>query len=104
MSHRGATVVAKIRKATAVETHLTGIDLILIVNTEVWHALEDEPRLAVLDHELCHVDRADDGSYKIRGHDLEEFHAIVGRHGDWRPGILELTEQLDAFRKAARAG
>lgn len=93
---KGKDVWAKIRKANPVEQHLTGHDLLLIISTPAWNACNDAQRVALLDHEFCHVfvDEADDGviTYKLIGHDLEEFRAVVSRHGDWSADITLFNE------------
>lgn len=51
---------------------------------------------ALLDHELCHctVEEDDDGNvmHSIVGHDIEEFNAIIERHGDWLGEVKKLTK------------
>ena len=87
MKSRGFETLAKIRKASPVESHLKGgLDLVLIVSGPIWKAMTDEQKLALIDHELCHVeltspDSGEPGSYLLRGHDIEEFNVIVKRHG-----------------------
>lgn len=61
---------------------------------DVWQQLNTKQREALVDHELMHF--AADGG--MRGHDLEEFRAIVDRHGLWRPEI-ELFAQTIAQQK-----
>ena len=99
---KGRDVWAKIRKATAVETHLTAIDLVLLIARPAWDACTDSQRIALLDHEFCHVeiDETEDGGvvYRMVGHDLEEFRAVVRRHGDWSADITLFNEaQADLF-------
>lgn len=53
-----------------------------------WCTAEHGERVALVDHELCHFDvDPDDGSLLIRGHDMEEFLAVVHRHGLWREDV-----------------
>jgi len=53
-----------------------------------WDGATPEARAALVDHELCHF-RIDDetGELKIRAHDLEEFNAVVARHGPWKEDV-----------------
>ena len=104
MKHRGRTILAKIKKASPLEQHLTGFDLILIVNQEAWDKATERAKLALIDHELCHVvglrNDAGDRDYRMRGHDLEEFEEILTRHGAWCDDIARfLKAQPDMFRK-----
>ena len=96
MKAKGRQVLAKVRKANPVEHHLTGHDIVMIVNGYAWPMLSEAQRLAVVDHELCHIepDEGEEGEtvYRIRGHDLEEFRAVVSRHGDWSTDITLFNE------------
>lgn len=64
----------------------------------IWLVLDDKARIALVDHELCHcsIDYDEDGLKVLSmvGHDLEEFHGIIRRHGMWRPSIQAFNEQL----------
>jgi hypothetical protein len=56
----------------------------------VWEAMDSEQRFALVDHELSHciVEESDSGlQLKVAGHDLEEFEAVVRRHGLWKPDV-----------------
>ena len=105
MKSRGFETLAKIRKATPVESHLNGgLDLVLIVSGPIWKAMTDEQKLALIDHELCHVEltspeSGEPGAYLLRGHDIEEFNVIVKRHGDWWPHVAAFfnSAQRDLF-------
>lgn len=62
------------------------------IAADMWdNVLSDEQRVALVDHELYHfrVDRNDDDDVvlSIRPHELEEFAAVLARHGLWRPDI-----------------
>ncbi|SDU42295.1 putative metallopeptidase [Jiangella alkaliphila] len=65
-----------------------------------WELLNEKQRVALVDHELCHFEVIEDdevdGGRRLatRGHDLEEFTAVVERHGLWRP-------EVEAFAGAA---
>ena len=98
MKTRNLETWAKIRKATPVEQCLAGVDLILVINESVWDALSKAQRIALLDHEFCHATwDAKEGEIKMAHHDLEEFNAVVRRHGSWRDSIKLFGEQLELF-------
>ena len=102
MVAKGRTVLAKIRKVNAVEAYITGHDLILIISGPSWRTLGAVQRIALIDHELCHVIEADSGDgYTMVSHDLEEFNAVVKRHGAWWPDIAEFVSavQGDLFEE-----
>ena len=100
---KGRQKLAQIRKATAVEHCLTGHDAVLVVDRLVWARLDTAKRLALVDHEFCHLSIDADGKLSMVGHDLEEFCAVVRRHGAWLDDIslfnqaqMDLLEGVEA--------
>jgi hypothetical protein len=85
-------------KATERERLLHGYDFVITINREVWLDLTPEQREALVDHELSHCGVTADGSWTIWPHDLEEFAAVVKRHGLWSEGVRAfgkaMAEQL----------
>lgn len=88
---------------------LSHVDFIIEVAKDVWNAAEPRFRRAVIDHELQHIGLHCDeqGAIKkdaktnrvkgyIRKHDMEEFEAVVSRHGSYRG---DLRSFLDAYAK-----
>lgn len=64
-----------------------GFFVMEIAHQEWWHATQPE-QVALVDHELCHFDvDPETGELKIRPHDLEEFNAVVARHGAWSSDV-----------------
>lgn len=106
---RGRMVLGKARKVSGLNAHLVGLvrrdDLgddpadffVIEVPHEPWRALTEVQQVALVDHELSHFYVAiPDGPDKHRklvmvGHDLEEFTAVVERHGLWRPDLTEFA-------------
>ena len=89
-------------------------DLFVIeVSEEVWDHLKPKARKALIDHELSHCEISEDEegnvSLAIVGHSVEEFEAIVKRHGLWKQDVEDLVragaEQLtlDALEEAVEA-
>ena len=74
---------------------LDGIDLygrpffVLEVASTMWAALSDSQRSALVDHELCHM-RGVGEDLEIAPHDLEEFTAVIRRHGPWTIAAFDL--------------
>jgi predicted metallopeptidase len=70
---------------------------VIEISEEIWEALDEPRRRALVDHELCHLRpiEEDDGTktLKMRGHDFEEFIGVLRRHGLW-------TTAADAASKA----
>lgn len=56
-----------------------------------WDTLTDAQRQALIDHELAHcvLEETEDGDVRMSTvtHDIEEFNAIVERHGLWHEGL-----------------
>lgn len=73
-------------------------DLFVIeLSEEVWERLTPKGKAALVDHELYHCvvetdDETGDAKLGTRGHDLEEFEAILRRHGLWRESVREFVE------------
>lgn len=63
---------------------------VMDVAADVWSVLDKAGREALVDHELCHCKTTIDG-LRLTGHDLEEFTAVVVRHGLWRPEVEALV-------------
>lgn len=79
-------------------------DYVMELDTDKWDILDQKERLALLDHELCHMagrEVNDDGvlgPWLLRTHDLEEFLPVLQRHGPWRPALkdfVKVARQLD---------
>jgi hypothetical protein len=59
-----------------------------------WQHMDEGQRLALLDHELCHCEvDLDTAKLKTITHDVEEFSAVVERHGLWWADVLRFTER-----------
>jgi hypothetical protein len=99
----GRVTLGKCKKATDLDRELAEWDFIILLRKSFWQAREvkDEQRTALLDHELCHAGvRRDERTgdpvrderrrlvFRTVKHDVEEFQAIVQRHGCWK-GDLE---------------
>lgn len=73
---------------------------VIEISEEVWVAITDEQREALLDHELAHCgveyDDHDNKKLVMYAHDLEEFNEIVERHGAWKGDVKRFGEKLQA--------
>lgn len=90
-------------------------DLFVIeIAQDEWAELGDDQRLALLDHELAHchvVIECDEDTgqeigrtLEIREHDIEEFTAIVERHGLWHPGLQDFAHAIRSGPKQPGRG
>ena len=105
MVKAGRPLMAKVKSAGPIEEYLSGSEFIVIVNKNIWEELTKDQRIALVDHELCHiqmvVNKSGDISFKIVPHDLEEFNDVVRRHGAWQEDIVKFNEaQQELFAEA----
>jgi len=77
--------------------YVTGYDLVVTINKDVWYALDENQKKALVDHELCHFCREenDEGETKwlIVGHDVEEFSGVIRRHGLWKEDVKAFAKE-----------
>ncbi|HKQ90868.1 MAG TPA: putative metallopeptidase [Blastocatellia bacterium] len=62
------------------------------IHRATWLMIDEKSRRALVDHELCHFWVDENGNLAILGHDLEEFNAVVRRHGLWADDIKFFLE------------
>lgn len=92
----GKDVAGKAAKLSAQQQFMSGdFDAVITIDANRWEELSPEQREALVDHELCHYVQAEDRDgipvmqpngrpvLKIRAHDVEEFVAVIQRHGLW---------------------
>ena len=104
----GRLILGRMRKRSELDRELGEHDLILLLNKEQWRIFNEEQRAALVDHELCHADEATDPNgepkedakgrkiYRMRKHDIEEFAAVVRRHGMWKADLSVFAEAMAA--------
>jgi hypothetical protein len=73
-----------------------GHDLLCLINDDLWTFLDTVGhRIAYVDHMLAHVSRTvsarNDVVWHIDKHPVEEFPAVVGRHGLWTAKLRDLA-------------
>ena len=103
---KGQEVLGKARLSTPIERALTGRDLAFTIELqdEWWSTAKASQKEALLDHELCHCvgepGAKGETEWSLRGHDIEEFFAIVERHGSWSEAVsgVKRALQMDLFR------
>jgi hypothetical protein len=101
--------LARMRRASDLDRELHAWDLVILLNREFWEATETTPeqRDALLDHELEHATTRNDPDtgdpmrnergrviYRLRRHDIEEFAAVVDRHGLWRHDLEQFARAI----------
>lgn len=97
-SRHGKPLAGKALKMSGLLKHFGKADFIIVLDREHWGAMTPEQRAALVDHELCHcgVKHTDAGEvrYSIKGHDVEEFKAIIERHGLWQLDLVDFARPL----------
>lgn len=88
----------KFLSSGAEEDVVEGYDFLILLSSDEWRRLGQDQRVALVDHELCHCWADENGAWKIRGHDLEEFHDIVARHGLWKQDVKVFGEVVRQLR------
>lgn len=96
--------LGKCRKRGDLDRELDAFDFVILLNDEAWPTLGTTEKRALIDHELCHakvvVDadgepKQDDRGRlvcRIKKHDIEEFRAVVERHGLYTADLSALAQ------------
>lgn len=93
----GRVVLGAAKRTPADQRAYVDFDFIIWLAQDWWeHMLSPMQRRALLDHELCHCYVASNGDVSLRGHDIEEFDAIIRRYGFWRPHSERTEEAVQA--------
>lgn len=91
---RGREVIAFVSKCSGIVKVLSKYDAIMIVSYPAFQQLNEAQKTAVIDHELTHllVEEDSTGAPKLRllAHDVEEFSAIIERHGLYQQDLVHL--------------
>ena len=83
---------------TLVKDDLGDAHYLAILGLDKWRALDAEAKKRVLDHLLCHGlgQDSETDEWKLAPHDVQEFTAVIQRHG------LDDSPGLRAFVQAAK--
>lgn len=83
----------KARKITGLNAYLAEHHAFLVVEIalDIWKSLTPAEQHALVDHELCHCDWDPHHGPSIVPHDIEEFVAVVSRHGLWNPEVNRIV-------------
>lgn len=73
-------------------------DFVIAIQELYWDRLTLEQQEAVVDHELCHLRRDEDGWY-LADHDVHEFRAVVERHGLYISDLEEFAASIEERRQ-----
>ncbi len=104
----GKIILGKCVKVSDLQREFADYDFVIVLNKEIWQAQDwgHDKQLALMDHELCHATVATDEFgdtkynerdrpvFRIRKHDIEEFHEIVDRHGCYKADLEQFAKTL----------
>ena len=89
----GRATLGEARKVSDREKVHIPFDFIVWLADDTYRLLSGSQRVALIDHELEHCGWDPQMRFAfIRHHDLEEFSAILERHGYWWPRAFEVGE------------
>lgn len=104
----GHLMLGKCCRASDLQRELVHWDFVILLNKEVWQDpdFDEKKKVALLDHELCHATRAVDkfhlpqtdeygrSVWRMVKHDIEEFRAVVERHGCYKKDLEKFAESV----------
>jgi len=108
-THGGKFVLGRMQKCNDLIKYLTdddrvspeGYDFLLYLDKNIYEAMDEENRIRLIFHELCHCgvdfDRTD--PYYIVPHDVETFYAEIEMNSDnlrWYEGMSAVAESVYA--------
>lgn len=93
-SKNGKWILGSAHKCSEKEKLLHGYDFIITINRDSWMLFTEDKREAVVDHELCHCGKSEDGKYILVPHDIEDFAAVIRRHGLYKEDVKHFTQVL----------
>lgn len=82
---------------------LDDADFIIWVSKPIWEGQGEKTRMAIMDHELSHCG-IEDGVPYLKPHDVEEFKAVIDRHGLWNYDLLKMGEAIKKHQQFALPG
>jgi Putative phage metallopeptidase len=105
----GQLILGKCVKASDLNREAAPFDFIILLNREIWQDSDfnEKKKRALLDHELCHAeivldkethepkyDERGRNIWRIRKHDIEEFQAVIERHGCYKRDLERFANAL----------
>jgi hypothetical protein len=105
----GRLILGQCRKQSDLHREFMEFDFIILLSKDWWGDPNTtaEQREALIDHELCHaapalddrtgeqkVDERGRKVWRMRKHDIEEFSAVVHRHGIYKSDIARFYRSL----------
>lgn len=104
----GNITVASVKKANNIERFLTademangGVDIIMIIDSNIFYNLDRDDQLRIVRHELRHIfyDNEAEQPYKIIGHDVNDFKIEIKLNQDdpdWDERVSAISQSVYA--------
>jgi hypothetical protein len=92
-SSKGKIILGSCKVFAAKNKLFRPYDACITIDKEFWDNCP-ESREALIFHELCHIYVDSDGVASIVNHDIEEFHAVLNKYGDWAGELGSNAMQL----------
>ena len=90
---RGSRIVrGTAQLATPREQELYGAQAFVTLGYDEWADCTERQREAIIDHQLYHFAVSEDEELVMVGHDVEEFDAVLLKHGSWEEGLARFVE------------
>lgn len=86
------------RRMSGTVQYFSNLDFAICFYGDAWDVMDKEQRRAVVDHELCHCS-IKDGEWQIIEHDIEDFDAVIERHGQV---LANVASQIDEVAQQAK--
>lgn len=93
-TRHGFQVLASVSVVSPLQKVHLNFDYLIWVAFPDWTIMSAEKRVALLDHEFCHCRPKDNGEWGICDHDVQEFLAVIKRHGLWRYDLQRLGKVI----------
>ena len=98
----GIPILGKTSKAPAILSVLGdhAYEFVIELGADCWNQLNEEQRLALLDHQLCFIggeedDKTGEMKYYLTTPDVFYFSDEIDRHGHWRPDLTPKEEETE---------
>lgn len=91
---KGAKVLAAVSLVSPKIKVYLDFDYLVWVAKDEWDIMGDEDRVALLDHEFCHCCLNENFEWATRDHDVQEFVAIIERHGLWTGELRRMGDAV----------
>lgn len=90
---RGNPVLGHAQKTPEMLKVYLDFDFIIWIAADAYADMDEKRRKALIDHELCHC-KIIEGTATMVGHDVEEFEAIINRHGLWSTNLVRIANSI----------